>query len=286
MIEDEVHVAEAKNGTWIQGEEPFRAMVVGAHPDDPDFRCGGLAYRLAVHGGRVVFVSMTNGDKGHFSMTPAALAEKRLAETQAAAKVYGLEKYVVMGNHDCELCPTLENRKELTRIVREFAPHAIFTHRPNDYHADHRATAQLVMDITYILGVPLWCPDMPIPETRPTVWYMCDEFTKPQPLQPDLVISLSRRESQAHLDGLACHVSQFLEWLPFDMGIPKEAVPAPDDREAIREFIDTNWFLPRRRFAAKWFGLQGEERAEVFELSEYGRKPTIEEFGFMKEACA
>src|SRR5260221_14287069 len=44
----------------------------------------------------------------------------------------------VLDNHDAELQATIENRKKVIRVIREVKAHLIITHRPNDYHADHR----------------------------------------------------------------------------------------------------------------------------------------------------
>lgn len=268
-------------GMWNPAKGPLKVMVIGAHPDDPDVHAGGTAAMLAARGARVVFVSMTTGDKGHQSMASEALARRRFAETQAAAKAYGVERYIVLGNRDCELEATLENRRELTRVVRAFGPHAIFTHRGNDYHADHRATAQLVMDATYLLGVPLWCPDAPIPDEKPCVWYLRDAFRKPQELTPDLVVGLSPQAVDRLIAGLACHVSQFLEWLPFDMGFAPQEIPSPDDAAGVHDFIYRHWVAPRARFDAARFNL-AFDHAEVFELSEYGREPTAAERAFLE----
>ena len=281
MASENASADHFSRGQWEPAVERFRVMVVGAHPDDPDFHFGGTASRLAAHGARVVFVSLTNGDKGHFSMSSAELAARRLAETRAAAKVYGLEDYVVMDNRDCELAPTLENRLALTGLVRKFAPHAVFTHRPNDYHADHRATSQLVMDVTYLLGVPLWCPDVPVPKTKPSVWYLRDAFENPRRMRPDLVVELSPSDRENLFGGLVCHRSQFFEWLPFDMGIPADEIPPADDAVRAREFMWRHWFRPRWSMDAGRFALAGEA-FEIFELSEYGREPTPEEIRFLK----
>ena len=268
------------HGMWDPAEGPLKVMVIGAHPDDPDVHCGGTAAMLAEKGARVVFVAMTNGDKGHHAMSADDLARRRFGEAQAAAKAYGIERYVIFDNHDCELEATLENRRRLTRVIREFGPHVIFTHRCNDYHADHRATGQLVMDATYLLGVPLWCPEVPIPKEKPSVWYLRDAFSKPVEMSPDLVVGLSEKAVDRLLAGLACHVSQFLEWLPFDMGIRPEDVPSPDDAKGVHDFIFDHWIRPRACFDAKRFGLSWE-CAEVFGLSEYGREPTAAERAFL-----
>lgn len=267
-------------GMWDPAEGPMKVMVIGAHPDDPDVHCGGTASLLAAKGARVVFVSLTNGDKGHHAMTGADLARRRKDEAQAAAKAYGIERYVVLDHHDCELSSDLETRQELTRLVRAFGPHVIFTHRTFDYHADHRAAGQLVMDMTYLMGVPLWCPETPIPKEKPAVFYLRDGFEQPQPLRPDLVVELTPASVDRQVAGLACHVSQFFEWLPFDMGIEDE-VPPRDDPAAVREFIVRHWIEPRAAYDARRYRLACSH-AEVFGLSEYGREPTSEELAFLR----
>ena len=266
-------------GMWEPADGPMKVMVIGAHPDDPDVHCGATAALLAAKGARVVFVSLTNGDKGHQSMTSEDLAKRRSAETQAAAKAYGIEEYVVLGHHDCELVADLETRLELTRIVRKFGPHVIFTHRTCDYHADHRAAGQLVMDMTYLLGVPLWCPDTPIPAEKPVVYYLRDGFEHPEPLRADLVVPLTAESIDRQIKGLSCHVSQFFEWLPFDMGIEDE-VPALDDWDAVRAYIGRHWIEPRSAYDARRYGLACAH-AEIFGLSEYGREPTEAEKAFL-----
>lgn len=97
-------------------EGPLRVMVVMAHPDDPDFDAGGLSIKLAMSGARVRFVSLCNGNMGHHQMMPAELAARRKKEAAEAAKVFGVEDYLVLDNGDCSLMPTYENRVEIVKI--------------------------------------------------------------------------------------------------------------------------------------------------------------------------
>lgn len=257
---------------------PLRVMIIGAHPDDADLRCGGLAIKLSKAGHRVWFVSLTNGNKGHQFMDSNALAKRREGETAAAAKVFGIERYYVSDTPDCELEATVKERAKLTKIIRGFAPHIIITHRPNDYHTDHRATGVLVQDATYLLGVPLWCPDAPVPETLPTVLYMGDHFTLPVRFRPDFVLDISEHEDQI-ARAAACHESQLFEWLVPERGIKLEDVPkGADERIA---FVKKH-FLGHYRFYANGFNKAVQnaypERkptmAEAYEISQYGRRPT------------
>ena len=74
-------------------EQPLHIMIIGAHPDDNELNCGGLTARLTNRGHKVRYVSVTNGDKGHFAADyldkPALLAERRLIEAQNAAAAVG-----------------------------------------------------------------------------------------------------------------------------------------------------------------------------------------------------
>ena len=253
----------------------LRVMVIGAHPDDADLTCGCTAIHFAKQGARVKFVSMTNGDKGHLTMSPAELARRRKKECETSSKRFGIEEYIVMDAPDCELEPTLERRKQTIRMIREFSPHIIFTHRTCDYHADHRAAAQLVMDSTYLLVVPHFCPETPEAKVYPAVFFLRDKFMTPRELRPDVAIDSSPMLDQ-WAEAVSSHESQIFEWLPREIPGCVEANPGADAPMAVkREFVKRFW--SGRKFEdAKRFNLPFKQ-AEVFEMSEYGRQLSAEE---------
>ncbi|MBO5940195.1 MAG: PIG-L family deacetylase [Kiritimatiellae bacterium] len=253
----------------------LRIMVVGAHPDDPEFNMAGTVAKYAKAGARVWMVSVSCGDKGHRTMPPAELAKRRYEETQASAATLGAEKYIVLDGHDCELEPTMEMKLKITKLIREFAPHLVFTHRTCDYHADHRAVGQILMDISYFLGVPYWCPQVPVPDVMPAVFFMRDKFTVPRPIRPDVIVDATDVQDVA-ADALCCHGSQFFEWLPPEIPSADKANPGLDASiEEKRAYIKKFWFSGKEMDAAR-YGLS-MKYPEVFELSEYGRQPTSEE---------
>jgi len=253
----------------------LRIMVIGAHPDDPDLNFGGTAIKFAQAGARVRFVSFCNGSKGHRVLSEADLAARRFGEMQRSAAVLGIEKYETLGCPDCELEPTMEWRKRLTKVIREFAPDLVFSHRTCDYHADYRACGTLMMDLAYFLRVPLWCPEVPEPPKTPAVFFLRDKFTMPRELRPDVVVDATPVMEQK-LDALINHESQFFEWLPPEIAGAAEANPGADGTpEAKRAFVKRFW-MNRLSFDAKRFNLPFEY-PESFELSEYGAQPSSEE---------
>lgn len=258
---------------------PLRVMVIGAHPDDADVRCSGFARTLVEAGHRVRFVSLVNGDKGHQFMESKDVAVRRHGETRNVIKTLGIEDYIVGDTPDCELQPTLEERKKVTKIIREFGPNIIITHRPNDYHCDHRACATLVQDATYLVGVPLWCPDVPVPDTIPTVFFMGDRFTQPTPFRPDFVIDVSKHE-ETICRTFACHESQMFEWLVPEHGFKLSDVPPAEDVAGRLAFIRKSALHLVADYAhafdtavEKAYPGRKPKLVEVYEKSEYGRPP-------------
>ncbi|MFN9917446.1 MAG: PIG-L deacetylase family protein, partial [Pirellulaceae bacterium] len=103
---------------------------------------------------------VTNGDIGHWSMAGGPLAQRRKAEVEAAAKVMGTE-VEVLDIHDGELIPSLEYRRMIVRLIREWKADIVIAHRPWDYHPDHRYVGVLVQDASFMVTVPYFCPDIP-----------------------------------------------------------------------------------------------------------------------------
>ena len=260
----------------------MRLMFIGAHPDDGDGRVGGLAARYVERGGQAMLVSVTNGNAGHHEMAPDALAARRKEEARRAGEVIGAQ-YVVLDHDDARLVPSVEVREELIGMIRRFRPDLLLGLRPADYHADHRAAGQLVVDASYLLTVPLIRPDVPILRQMPVICYTYDRFRKPVPFQADAAVAVDEYfEKKARM--YACHESQFFEWLPYNGGYLDE-VPR-DKQERWRWLLkacEGGFGRAAEAFRDKLIERYGPERgaqvryAEVFEVCEYGRRPGAEE---------
>lgn len=263
-------------------EGPLRILVIGAHPDDCEWKVGGVAAKWAALGHKVKFVSVTNGDIGHYEMAGGPLAQRRTKEASRAAQVLGVESQV-LDHHDGELTATLDIRKELIRVVRNWQADVVITHRPNDYHPDHRYTSILVQDGAIMVTVPFICPDTPPLKENPVYLYMSDGFKKPYPFQPDIVVDIDETIDKK-LEALAQIKSQFLEWGPWlsdDLDkVPKD----PEEAKAwlmngLRDYFREE-VLPLKAGLAAWYGEEKAvtvEHVEAFEVCEYGKQPTKEE---------
>ncbi len=264
--------------------DTLRVLVFGAHPDDSDLNFGGCANLYSRLGHTVKFISVTNGDTGHFSIGGGALARRRFAETQAAAAVAGIE-YEVFDIHNGELVPDIPTRKMVIRAVREFVPDLVFCHRANDYHPDHRAVGQLVHDAMYISQVPNMVALTEPLRRSPVLLYTEDGFTDPAPFRIDVAVDIDQA-LESKIDMVACHESQVYEWLPWADG---ELDQVPDSDPERREWLGTRM---RQRFGksaersreklTESYGPDHAARvqaAELFMISEYGRKPSEDEIG-------
>ena len=269
----------------VPDDGKLRIVVFGAHPDDAEFKAGGTAAKWAKQGHHVKLVSVTNGDIGHWKMAGGPLAQRRTAESLAASKKLGTTSQV-LDIHDGELVPTLEHRRTLTRIIREWGADIVIAHRPWDYHPDHRYVGVLVQDAAFMVTVPFICPDTPVLKKNPVFLYSSDAFQKPYPFEADIAVAIDdvfdqkveavhELESQVY-EGGASGSEEFVR-----------SAPPASDEAGRKAWLKERWMERQGREATRfraaltqWYG---EERgkavkyAEAFEICEYGRKPTVEE---------
>ncbi|HEV3339038.1 MAG TPA: PIG-L family deacetylase [Pirellulales bacterium] len=265
------------------GDGKLRIICFGAHPDDCELKAGGVALLWAAQGHHVKFVSVTNGDIGHWREAGGPLARRRQSEVAQADAALGVTSEV-LDVHDGELLPTLENRRTITRLIRQWKADVVMSHRPNDYHPDHRYTSILVQDAAYMVTVPFFCPDTPHLNKNPVFFFYPDRFQKPMPFQPDVAVSIDS-VMETKLKALAIMESQFYEGGANGSAelVPEDPAKRAERRQQVREgFVARNRGVADR-FRAKlgdWYGAEAAaeiEFAEAFEICEYGRQPGKDE---------
>jgi len=266
-----------------EGARPLRIICFGAHPDDCEIQAGGVAAMWAAKGHKVKLVSVTNGDIGHWREAGGPLALRRKKEADQADKILGVTTEI-LDIHDGELLPTLENRKLITKAIREWNADLVLGPRPNDYHPDHRYTGVLVQDAAYMVTVPFFCPDVPAMKNNPVFMYYPDRFQKPNPFKPDVAVSIDSVIDKK-LDALGVMISQFAEG-GANGGpnlYPDDAAKQKTRQEQVRKNF-SNWFAGNanhfRETLGEFYGADQSGKvqfAEAFELCEYGRQPDKKE---------
>lgn len=262
--------------SFSQNPTELHILIIGAHPDDAEESCGTAALYIAA-GHKVKLVSVTNGDAGHQTLGGGELMRRRQEEAKKSGEILGVE-YQLLDNHDGELMPTLENRRKIIRIIREFHADIVITHRSNDYHPDHRNTSQLVLDAAYMVTVPNVCPETPILKKNPVFLFTSDNFTKPTSFDPDVVIGIDET-IEKKIDMYDCHASQVYEWLPWNNGIIDQVPKGKAERrEWMAKYRRNEAEQIANKFRDKLIVLYGTEKgskikyAEGFEDSEYGTR--------------
>ncbi len=275
--------------SWVYPREKkirkmLKVMVIMAHCDDPDLLTGGLAAKLVARGHKVKYVSVTNSNMGHQRLGPIDLAAIENQETKAACKVLGVEYECLNVNDGYVFSQSFEQFEKVMSVIRRYDPDLVITHRPNDYHRDHRHTSQLVLDATYMLIVPHYFPDTPIPASRkmPVFMYAYDKFTKPYAFVPHVLLDVTdvyEKKAEAVIQ----HTSQMMEWLPWTMN-KEDLVPPSWDRKMQMEVLEMlmlsvfeGVMSEYRSLWKKGYPGQKVNQGEAFEICEYGTQPSIEQ---------
>jgi len=257
-------------------------IVIGAHPDEADMYAGGTAALFAEMGHRVKFLALTNGDAGHHEIGGGPLAARRYAEAQEAARRLGVLEYTVLDDHDGELIPTLEVRRQVIRQIRAWRADIVIGFHPDGGgHPDNRAAGRAVADAVAFVGLQNVVPVVPALRPSPLCLFMPDYATQKQH-RCDITVDV---DSTIEKKLLACdaHATQFYEFAPWGRGFLDQV---PQEWEQKRAFILKYWeefmvTLPEMRESLSHF--YGPERggqvahAEAFQFADFGRTPSADE---------
>lgn len=203
---------------------PKCAISIHAHPDDQEFSIAGTLAKWAKAGCEVVSIVITSGDAGSNDPSKGAeykpeLAKLREVEQTNANDLIGVKESVFLRRSDGELEPTIELRKELTRIIRQYKPDVVLIGDPqgvfygNGYinHPDHRAAAQAALYAVF-----------PSAETRLIFTDLLSAGFEPHKVKrvyvhgsekPDTWVDITET-IDVKIQALKKHVSQLGEWDP------------------------------------------------------------------------
>lgn len=261
----------------------LRIIIFGAHPDDAEYRGAGVAMKWAKLGHHVKLVSATNGDVGHWQMAGGPLALRRNKEVMEVGRRLGVTTEV-LDIHDGEILPTLENRRTITRLIRQWNADIVIANRPNDYHPDHRYTSILVQDSAYMVTVPFFSPDVPALKKNPVFLYASDHFERPNPFRADVAIGIDDvieptldallvMESQIHEGGANGYAGLY----------PEDPAGRQRRRDQVRKELAARYARAADNYRDALIKFYGAEKAgafhyaQGFEICEYGRQPKKED---------
>jgi bacillithiol biosynthesis deacetylase BshB1 len=125
------------------------ALFFGAHPDDIELTCGGLAALLARHGHAVGLVDLTRGELG-----TRGDVEVRAREAAAAAQALGVASRETLALPDGGL--NRHDRAQLAAVVeclRRHRPALVVAPHREDEHPDHVEASHLVTRACYFAGL-------------------------------------------------------------------------------------------------------------------------------------
>jgi len=159
---------DEQHGVW---QDPQKILVILAHPDDPEFFCGATLARWAGQGHEIHYFLLTCGDKGFKDPTanPADICATRHKEQNAAAGIIGVKSVHFLDKEDGYIIPSLELRREVVRVIRQFRPDVLVTCDPTHLfsgdrhinHPDHRYAGQVVLDAVFpAAGNPFFFPEL------------------------------------------------------------------------------------------------------------------------------
>ena len=237
---------------------------------------------FAAQGHKVKLVALTNGDVGHFAQAGGPLAQRRKAEVEACHAKLGVATDV-LDIHDGELMPDLETRKKVAGLIREWQADIVLSHRPWDYHPDHRAVGKLAEDAAVVVAAPFFAPYTPPTKKNPIFLFYSDGFQKPYPFDPIIAVGFDE-VAKKKWDCIGDMPSQFAD---ADSWQARYRGNAPADQAARAAFIlgqvqqrSADVANQYRNLLVKLYGEpkgRAVKYAEAFELNQYGSPATVDE---------
>jgi len=201
-----------------------KAMIIFAHPDDAEVQCAGTIALWIERGIKVTYVVLTKGDKGTQdpAMTGEVLVSLRREEQLRAAETLGVGKVLFLENGDGELEVTMEKRRMLTRIIREYQPEVLVTHDSwmrYQLHPDHRACGTLALDAMISARDRLYFPDQIKQGLKPCRVRRVLLFASEQ---PDYWVDIEKTLDKK-MKALGQHQSQVSQWPKWEEWLRKRA---------------------------------------------------------------
>jgi len=251
-------------------DEPYHVVVCAAHHDDIEFGVSGtVAKWIKEEGATVTYVIITDGGSGSNEpgLTREEIIETRIKEQNAAAAAIGVTDIRYLNYKDGTLEPTIQVRRDITRIIRETKPYRVVLQDPTSVfvrtsyinHPDHRAAGEASLYAVF-----------PSSESRPIFPELLEEGYEPHKvgelymnltLNPTHYVDITSTIDDK-ISALREHVSQLGEGDDFENGAKK-------------------WIMQGNRDGGKEVGV---EYAEFFKVMKFDEaRPEADDGDAMEE---
>jgi len=130
-----------------------RALVIVAHPDDPEYGMAAALAQWVAEGKEVHYLLATRGEAGIAGLPPAESGQLRAEEQRKACAKVGVTDLVFLDHPDGRIEEGLALRRDFARHIRRVRPDLVLTLNHTDHwgpgrwnSADHRAVGRCVLD--------------------------------------------------------------------------------------------------------------------------------------------
>lgn len=253
--------------TLSVAQKSLKIMIIFAHPDEGEKYTGGIAALYTKMGHQVKFMSLTNGDAGHYAMNPVELTKMRYQEAMESKRILALDAYEVLDYHDKYLKNTKEAQEKVIKSIQDWQADVVFTYYPAEGgHIDNMTAGYIVRDAA---------PNLQM-KKKPVFVYVRDYHTIKFSYIPDFAVAIDT-VWPVKLAALGAHRSQLADVIPHSMGILDEVRADPEKQKKIiydnaypfSSVTDIN-----RPALLKWYGKDsaGIKYIESYEIAEFGRQ--------------
>ncbi|HOQ52454.1 MAG TPA: PIG-L family deacetylase [Micropruina sp.] len=144
-------MTEAPSIEPLPDEDFRRVLCVVAHPDDLEYGASAAVAEWTDRGVEVAYLLLTQGEAG-MQIPPQECARIRRGEQERACEQVGVSNLTMLAHPDGMLVYSLELRRDIARVIRQFKPDAVLTmtwdiEAPWGLNmADHRVAGLVTID--------------------------------------------------------------------------------------------------------------------------------------------
>lgn len=177
---------------------PVDLLALGPHPDDIEIGIGGTIAKHVALGHRVGLCDLTAGEMGS-----NGTVEDRLAEAEAARRVFGAEWRVNLRLPDRAIGRDPEHARVVASLVRRARPRVVAIPYWVDRHPDHVASSELLTEGVFSAGLRRYPAEGDAWKPQWICYYFINDSAP-----ASFVIDVSDHY-EIKRQALACHVTQF-----------------------------------------------------------------------------